>query len=65
MLTSIFPNTQIPYIGDYVRIVCAVRNAYRPPRVHASSDNDEIIAETMLVLSRKVNKLQKVVEDNN
>jgi len=28
MLANVFPNTQIPYIGDYVRIVSALCNAY-------------------------------------
>jgi len=46
-------------------IVCALYNAYRPPQVYASSDDDEIIAEKMLALSKKVNELQKLVEDNN
>jgi len=63
MLANVFPNTQIPYIGDYVRIVSALCNAYRPPRVQVTSPHDEIIAQRMLALSRKPNDLQKKVED--
>jgi len=63
MLTNVFPNTQIPYIGDYVRIVSALCNAYRPPRVQVTSPHDEIIAQRMLASSKKPNDLQKKVED--
>jgi len=63
MLTNVFPNTQIPYIGDYVRIVSALCNAYRSPRVQVTSPHDEIIAQRMLALSKKPNDLQKKVED--
>jgi len=56
-LSQVVPNSQIPYIGDYVRIVAAICNAYRPPRVKASSQDDQIIAQRMLSLSEKPNVL--------
>jgi len=59
MLAHVIPNSQIPYINDFVRIVAALCNAYRPPRVEASSPDDEIIAQRMLARSRKTNDLQK------
>jgi hypothetical protein len=64
MLAQVIPNSQTPYIDDFVRIVAALCNAYRPPRVEASSPDDEIIAQRMLARSRKTNDLQKYIEDN-
>lgn len=60
-LDHVFPNSQIPYIGEYVRIVSAFYNAFRPPRV-TDSPSDVIIAERMLRLSRMPNVLQQRVE---
>jgi len=51
MLVNVF--SQISYIGDYVWIISAMCNAYRQPRVQVTSSNDEIIAQRMLVLSKK------------
>lgn len=48
-LDYVFPNSQIPYVGDYVCIVSALCNAFRPPRT--SDDPNTIIAERMLRLS--------------
>ena len=39
-LDNTFPNHQIPYIGDHVRIVCALCNAFRPPRVKDKSEDE-------------------------
>lgn len=64
MLSQVIPNTQIPYIGDYVRIVSAICNAYRPPRKCATSPDDRIIASRMLALSKMKNDLQECVERN-
>lgn len=60
-LNYVFPNSQIPYIGDYVRIVCALCNAFRPSRIHDNPD-DHLIAERMLRLASQPNRLQKRVE---
>jgi len=64
MFSQVMPNSQIPFIGDYVRIVAAICNAYRPPRVSATCHDDAIIADRMLALSKKENKLQKMVDNN-
>lgn len=64
MLAQVIPNSQIPYIDDFVRIVAALCNVYRPPRVEASSPDDEIIAQRMLAQSRKMNNLEKYIKDN-
>src|SRR5277367_3696956 len=58
-LDHVMPNSQIPYIGDYVRIVCALCNAYRPPLVDVSSDED--LAEKMLDKLKSKNNLQDQV----
>ena len=30
-LSNVLPNTQIPFAGGYVRIVCSLCNAFGPP----------------------------------
>lgn len=56
-LDNVVPNVQIPHIGNYVRIICALINAFHLSRVHNTED-DEIIAERMLTLSNFPNLLQ-------
>lgn len=65
MLANVILNSNIPFIGDYVRIVCAICNAYRPPRINATSLDDDIIAQRKLALTKKPNNLQKIVEDKH
>ncbi|XP_062619215.1 uncharacterized protein LOC134280774 [Saccostrea cucullata] len=60
-LAKTLPNSQIPFIGDYVRIVAALCNKYRPP-LSVSSDEDKQLAAKMLHLSERVNTLQERVE---
>ena len=64
LLSQVMPNSQIPFIGDYVRIVSAICNAYRPSRVSVTRHDNDIIAERMLALSQRENTLQKIVVDN-
>ena len=56
------PNSQLHCLGDYVRIVCAVCNAYRPPLIACSSDDTEL-AEKLKKLMKVSNYLQKKVLD--
>lgn len=51
-LAKTLPNSQIPFIGDYVRVVAALCNKYRPP-ISRSSEEDEQIAAKMLHLSQR------------
>ena len=37
-LKNVLPNLRIPYLKDYLQIICSLCNAYRPPRV-SNSDN--------------------------
>lgn len=60
-LSKTLPNSQIPFIGDYVRIVAALCNKYRPP-ISRSSEEDEQVAAKMLHLSQRANTLQERVE---
>ena len=47
-MDHVLPNSQIPFIGDFVRIVCAVSNKYLPP-INATKDTeeDQLIASWM------------------
>ncbi|KAK3095980.1 hypothetical protein FSP39_021599 [Pinctada imbricata] len=64
-LAKTLPTNQVPNIGDYVRIVCALSNKYFPP-LNPTLDHeaDESEAAKMLHLSRKVNELKNYVEEN-
>lgn len=60
LLAEIVPNSQVEYIGDYIRIVAALCNAFRPP---LASDHigDEDKAEEMLAKAQEGNTLQTEV----
>ena len=61
-LSNVLPNTQIPFAGNYVRIVCSLCNAFRPPLV-TSLESDAVVAKRMMTLANSDNKLhQKVIE---
>ncbi|XP_033756201.1 uncharacterized protein LOC117338945 [Pecten maximus] len=64
-LSNIVPNTQIPYIGDFVRIVAALCNKYRPPLSSADHDADQILAAKMRVLAKDKNSLQERVREES
>ena len=63
LLVNVLPNSQILFAGDYVRIVCSLCNAFRPPIV-TSLETDPVIAKLMMVLAKSPNKLQQKVRDN-
>lgn len=56
-----FPNSEVTYISQYVRIICAICNAFRPPRVSNNPD-DILTAQKMLRLVSKPNMLQQIIE---
>ena len=65
-LSKTLPTNQVPYIGDYVRIVSAITNKYYPPLSQPTSHSaDEAEATKMLHLSQQVNSLQRYIEENN
>lgn len=57
-LANNMPTRQIPFIGDYVRIVCSLCNDVRPP-LPTSSPTDDITAERMITLSEAPNSQNK------
>ena len=59
-LSNTLPNSQIPYVGDYVRIIRSLCNAYRLPFV-TSTDSDKVIARRLMALAKCANKLQDKV----
>ena len=65
-MDHVLPNSQIPFIGDFVRIVCAVSNKYLPP-INATKDTeeDQLIASRMLDRLSKENELQSFVEEHH
>lgn len=63
-LGKTLPNSQIPYIGDYVRIVCSLCNKYRPPITSGTFDADIAVASKMTMLAKKTNELQQFVLEN-
>ena len=65
-LDKILPTTQVPYIGDDVRIVCALSNRYLTP-LNATKypEEDLAIASRMRELARESNSLQEFVTENN
>ena len=62
-LSHVLPNSQVPFAGDYVRIVCSLCNAFRPPLV-TSLESDAVMAKRMMTLAKSPNRLQQKVTDN-
>ena len=65
-MDKIQPSSQVPYIGDFVRIVCAVSNKYMKP-INATKDSEEDLLTARRTLDRinKTNELQQLVEENH
>lgn len=63
-LANVLPTNKVPYIKDYICIVCALANKYLPP-LATDQDNDEALAAKMLHLSHRINTLKQRVEDEN
>ena len=54
-LDKVLPTSQVPFIGEFVRIVCAISNKYFPPLTGStSSEEDEALADHMKELSIEV-----------
>ncbi|XP_062582733.1 uncharacterized protein LOC134244482 [Saccostrea cucullata] len=58
------PNSQIPCIGDYVRIVSAICNKYRCPISTGNEESDLNMAAKIRHLLAKSNLLQKEIESH-
>lgn len=62
-LNNVLPTNQVPFIGDYVRIVCTISNKFAPPLARTTTD-DEHLAAKMRYLSHQKNHLQQYVLEN-
>ncbi|XP_069109614.1 uncharacterized protein [Argopecten irradians] len=62
-LQNIVPNSQIPAIGDYLRLVAALCNRYRTPLNTGSTEEDQRVAAKMKVLAASTNTLQNRVQE--
>ncbi|GFU88870.1 DDE Tnp4 domain-containing protein [Trichonephila clavipes] len=58
-LNNIIPNVQIPYIGDYVKIVSAILNAFHPARL-TNIEDDNVIVQRLVNLLKKPNLLATI-----
>ncbi|WAR05939.1 hypothetical protein MAR_021308, partial [Mya arenaria] len=56
--------TKVPFIGDFVQIICAVCNKYLPPLSSSCSDDDRL-AQHMLQLATQENSLKTEIEESN
>ena len=54
-LAQVLPTNQVPFIGDNIRIVCAISNRYCKPLSTGNEDEDLMLASKMRYLSTKVN----------
>lgn len=52
-LQNVVPNTQIPYIGEYVCLIVALCNKYRQPLNQGNEDSDQILGAKMKVILLK------------
>ncbi|XP_062566452.1 uncharacterized protein LOC134228771 [Saccostrea cucullata] len=64
-LAHTLPTNQVPYIGDYVRIVCAISNKYYKPLSSGNLDDDIALAAKMRHLYTQINTLKTFVEENS
>ena len=63
-LDQVVPNSQIPWIGDSVRIVSAVFNRYNPSLVSRTTD-EEAFGLKMLALAQKSTGLETDIVNEN
>ena len=59
-LNQAVPNTHIKWIGDYVKTVCAIINAFRPP-LTSNSNDDIALANVLKTISSRSNGLKRKV----
>ena len=64
-LGKTLPNSQIPFIGDYLRIVCSICNKYRTPFDSSAHDMNVDIACKMKALAKQSNEFQEFVQENS
>ncbi|CAC5396438.1 unnamed protein product [Mytilus coruscus] len=63
-LSHTLPTNQIPFIGDFVRIVCALSNKYAQPLSQCRDvESDQLEAAKMIHLSKMSNTLKETCGD--
>lgn len=60
----VIQNSSLPYVHDYLRIVCAITNAYHS-RLILNTSNDVEIARVMLERQKTKNVLEKKLDDKD
>ena len=60
-LNKVVPNKYLPYVGDFVKIVCGL-NKYRSSLIDVSKGSE--LAQKMLQKSNEGNKLHSLLEEN-
>ena len=63
-LDKVVPNKLVKYIGDFVKIVCAIINCFRPQTLSIDASSNEI-ANEMLRKANMDNELKIYLEQNN
>ena len=63
-LDKVLPNSQIPYIGDYTRLVAAISNKYKRRLNDGESESDLMQGCKMLYLAKQSNVLKAKVESS-
>ena len=59
---KVVPNTHLPHLQKYIRIVCAMLNKYKNPLSATENElNDIAVASKMLTLSSQNNRLRELV----
>lgn len=51
LLGKTVPNTLVPAVGDFVRIVCALCNAYRDPLTPVNDQNSPLIEKNVVKIT--------------
>lgn len=60
---KVIRNTQIPFIADYIQIICGLCNKYLPPLSSGSEEEDEVVGCKMLHLAKQSNLLKIRIEN--
>jgi hypothetical protein len=63
-LDKVVPNKLVKYIGDFVKIVCAILNCFRPRTLSIDTSSNEI-ANEILRKANMDNELKMYLEQNN
>ena len=65
-LDQVLPTNQVPFIGEFVKLVCAIsiNRFFRDSSITTDSEEDTLLAAKMLHLPKQVNSLKEYVEEN-